>query len=390
MDSTLTQRRRFQGLGMIQKVGGWFSEKSDRLRYGEQEPLESYYASNEDEQAYGGMRADTPDNVFGMPDQRQETARTQPIDPFAGETKDYGGRVPYKSQKDMQAEQQRKMQEDVALQYGHPQGYAQQGNAAPPQGYGQAPGQNFSQQQGYASQPQARPTPVQAQQQAMPPNNVVQFPGTQRAPNGGIYAHIEYVVLLRNRNECKNVIEHIKANASVFLNMEFIASDSERQRCVDMLSGAAYTLGCMLNRISPRGIYLISSPTVCVVMDPAIEKFSAAPDVGGFARQNYEGARYSTPQQKAGYSASAQPQPQPARAPVDYGKTFQGGEPQQANAGFAVAQTSAYQAQNTQRREPMTFGSVMAGNATGTFQPIPAYVPGAQQSGAAQNQRYKQ
>ena len=60
--------------------------------------------------------------------------------------------------------------------------------------------------------------------------------------------------------------------------MEFIASDSERQRCVDMLSGAAYTLGCALNKISPRGIYLISSPSVRVVLDPAMQKFTAAPE----------------------------------------------------------------------------------------------------------------
>jgi FtsZ-interacting cell division protein YlmF len=79
--------------------------------------------------------------------------------------------------------------------------------------------------------------PQSPQQQS----NVLPFPGMIRGPEGNLYAHVEYIVLLRNRNECTKVIEYIKSNASVFLNMEFIANDSERQRCVDMLSGAAYT-----------------------------------------------------------------------------------------------------------------------------------------------------
>lgn len=147
-------------------------------------------------------------------------------------------------------------QAPVQPPYGQQQGYAQ------PQGYARQ--QSFPQQQaGYDRAPQQQGYGQQT-------SNVVPFPGMQRAADGSVYAHVEYIVLLRSRNECKDVIAYIKTNASVFLNMEFIASDSERQRCVDMLSGAAYTLGCALNKISPRGIYLISSPSVRVVLDPAM------------------------------------------------------------------------------------------------------------------------
>ena len=151
----------------------------------------------------------------------------------------------------------------------------------------QAAAQAAAQQRAQARQPVQQvqaPANGYAQQGYGPVNgNVVMFPGMQQAPEA--YTHVEYVVLLRSRNECKDVIGYIKTNASVFLNMEFIASDSERQRCVDMLSGAAYTLGCALNKISPRGIYLISAPTVKVVLDPAMQKAAAAPEAQGYARQ---------------------------------------------------------------------------------------------------------
>jgi len=134
----------------------------------------------------------------------------------------------------------------------------------------------------------------------------------------------------------------------VFLNMEYIASDSERQRCVDMLSGAAYTLGCALNKISPRGIYLISSPSVRVVMDPAMQKFTAAPEAQGYTQQQSRQHYEAEPQQA--YQQPEQEQ-QPHQQPV--GGTF----------------TTRFQAQSAQRM-PTSFGSVMAGNATGMYQPV--------------------
>ena len=324
-------------MGMFQKVGDWFSDKSDRFARRGTEEQGSYYASDEAEQAYGRMQG-AAEEYFDSQEMGNEVADNSGIDPFHRVGKDYGGRVPYQSKRDA-AEQQARAYgaaNQPRQEYNQPAAYSAQPE------YGQA-------QMGYIPPKQPEAMPQTAAQ-----SNVVPFPGMFRAPDGGTYAHMEYIVLLRSRNECIKVIEYIKTNASVFLSMEFIANDSERQRCVDMLSGAAYTLGCALNRISPRGVYLISSASVYVVIDPAMEKFTNASEMGTFARRSQEG--YGGRQPSAGY----QQQPQQ-------------GYPQQQAVSYAAApqqQSQAYYApQHTEKRAPVTFGNVMAGNVTASFQP---------------------
>ncbi len=304
-------------MGIFQKIGNWLSDKSDRF-----------------------IRGDVDENEFEQEqpeeEMQSEASVREPLDPFGRGEGEYGGRVPYRSRADLEREAQVKQQQ------------AQQAALQQQQQMMQQQAAYQQQQQAAYQQPQQMQQP--AYQQPQQNSNVVQFPGMQHnAQDGSVYAHVEYVVMLRSRQECKDVIAYIKSNASVFLNMEFIASDSERQRCVDMLSGAAYTLGCALNKISPRGIYLISSPSVRVVLDPAMQKFTAAPEAQGYtqqqSRQRYEGEQqpaYPQPEQEA------QPQ-QPA------GGTF----------------TTRFQAQSAQRM-PTSFGSVMAGNATGMYQPVNA------------------
>ena len=328
-------------MGIFRRIGDWLTEKSERFIRGESDGTGGYYGSPEAEQAYGGMGMGQEPVQDGM--EGEEAPRRQPLDPFGHGEGEYGGRVPYRSRYDLEREREAQQaaaqpqmppqQVPVQPAFGQQQGYAQ------PQGYARQ--QGYSQQQmGYDRAPQ------QSQQQGygQQMSNVVPFPGMQRAADGSVYAHVEYIVLLRSRNECKDVIAYIKTNASVFLNMEFIASDSERQRCVDMLSGAAYTLGCALNKISPRGIYLISSPSVRVVLDPAMQKFTAAPEAQGYARQHYEGDGY-----RYGYQQTAEAE---AQQPV---MGFSSGSP-----------TTRFQAQGTQRM-PVSFGSMMAGGATGAY-----------------------
>lgn len=317
-------------MGIFQKIGDWLSDKSDRFIRG------SAVEGNEFEQE--------------RPAQEQEAGNSgrEPLDPFGHGDGEYGGRVPYRSRADLEREAQMKQQaQQAAQQTMQQQQFVQQQMM-----------QQAMQQPAYQPPQQApRQQVQQPQQQAYPQqsSNVVRFPGMNSAQDGSVYAHVEYVVLLRSRQECKDVIAYIKSNASVFLNMEFIASDSERQRCVDMLSGAAYTLGCALNKISPRGIYLISSPSVRVVLDPAMQKFTAAPEAQGYAaqqtRQRYENEGYQQPQQQAAYR-----QPE------------QEAQPQQPAGGSF---TTRFQAQSAQRM-PTSFGSVMAGNATGMYQPAAA------------------
>ena len=336
-------------MGIFRRIGDWLTEKSERFIRGESDGTGGYYATREAEQAYGGMGMDQDPGQDGA--EGEEAPRRQPLDPFGHGEGEYGGRVPYRSRYDLErereAQQAAAQRQAPAQQPAQPQMPPQQAPVQPP--YGQQ--QGYAQPQGYARQqsfPQQQAGYDRAPQQqgyGQQTSNVVPFPGMQRAADGSVYAHVEYIVLLRSRNECKDVIAYIKTNASVFLNMEFIASDSERQRCVDMLSGAAYTLGCALNKISPRGIYLISSPSVRVVLDPAMQKFTSAPEAQGYARQHYEGDGY----RYGGYQQAAEP------------------EPQQPVAGFSSGSpTTRFQAQGTQRM-PASFGSMMAGGATGAY-----------------------
>lgn len=285
-----------------------------------------YYASPEAEQAYGGMRAERASAQDGGEDM---DGAHRGVDPFGNGESDYGGRVPYRSRYEMEREASRAAQPQQQAPYQQPATQGQMAQQQAPQGMPQQPMQ--------PQQPQAAQHAYRQQGYQQQSGNVVAFPGMQVSNDGSVFAHVEYIVLLRSRGECKDVIAYIKANASVFLNMEFIASDSERQRCVDMLSGAAYTLGCALNKISPRGIYLISSPSVRVVLDPAMQKFTAAPEAQGFVRQRYEG------ENQRAYAS----EPHEAQQPVS---GFSSGSP-----------TTRFQAQGAQR-VPTSFGSVMAGN----------------------------
>ncbi|MBP3646413.1 MAG: cell division protein SepF [Clostridia bacterium] len=299
-------------MGIFGKFGKWLTEKSNRFIRGEEDEMDMEFEEEEEE---------------------MESVR-EPLDPFGHGDGEYGGRVPYRSREDLEREreEQQMMKAQQRQQYAQPQA-AQQPQYQP---------QQYHQQPQY-QQPQQQ---YQQYQQGYQPQmgNVVTFPGMQQTPDGSTYAHVEYVVLLRSRNECKDVIAYIKSNASVFLNMEFIASDSERQRCVDMLSGAAYTLGCALNKISPRGIYLISSPSVRVVLDSAMQKFTATAE----------------PQQSFGHQRQEETSQQYQQ------------QAEQANESvMAGAYTTRFQAQAAQRM-PSSFGSVMAGNATGMYTPVAA------------------
>lgn len=328
-------------MGIFRRAGEWLNDRYYRFVRGEGDMPGGYYASPEAEQAYGGMGAE---RVAAQDGGEDIDNAHRGVDPFGNGESDYGGRIPYRSRFEVERDAARSAQLQQQASY---QQHAAQGQMT--QGMPQQPMQSQQPiQQQPMQQPQAAQHAYQQQGYQQPSSNVVAFPGMQVSNDGSVFAHVEYIVLLRSRGECKDVIAYIKANASVFLNMEFIASDSERQRCVDMLSGAAYTLGCALNKISPRGIYLISSPSVRVVLDPAMQKFTAAPEAQGFVRQRYEG------EPQRAYASEQQEAQQPVSG-------FSSGSP-----------TTRFQAQGAQRM-PASFGSVMAGN--------PAYTQSAAHTG---------
>ena len=358
---------------MFQKVNDWLSDRGGRFfRSGEagHNAGGAYYASQEAEQAYGGMGTAAQD-AEGLGD----TARTAAADTMNTEGNDpYGGRVPYRSQKDLQADAEMQRRREAEEQ-------ARQQQAA------------YQQQQQTQAYPQAS-----AQTAYQQPSNILPFPGMIRGPEGNLYAHVEYIVLLRSRNECTRIIEYIKANASVFLNMEFIANDSERQRCVDMLSGAAYTMGCKLNKISQRGIYLISSPNVRVMLDPAMQKFAATPESQGYVRPEYANpAAYQTGAPMAGYAAQAGGgyatgvQPQTPRYATG-ARTAAYANQTNATMGGYAAQTNAARpapvAAQTQQYAAQQAASYAAGGQTSPYaaQQAASYAAGGQTSQFAAQQ----
>ena len=142
--------------------------------------------------------------------------------------------------------------------------------------------EGYSNQEGYQSPyagsfaRQTQPQPKPPRQAAPTMEKVVPFPGVMSDAAGNPYVHELQILQLRDRDECRAIIEHLKNNCTVALNMDNIASDTEKQRCVDMLSGAAYTLNCNISRISTRGVYLITPESVRVQQDEATRRLNGA------------------------------------------------------------------------------------------------------------------
>ncbi|NLB91541.1 MAG: cell division protein SepF [Clostridiales bacterium] len=134
--------------------------------------------------------------------------------------------------------------------------YAQQLNQQPeqPQNMQSAYGYEYDQgQTGYAEE-----------------NNMVPFPGVSMDQLPQQLQNIQtQIIQLKSRETCKVIIEALRNNAAVLINMESIASDLEKQRCVDMLGGAAYTLNCQISKVSVKGVYMISPVNITIEMDEA-------------------------------------------------------------------------------------------------------------------------
>ena len=158
-----------------------------------------------------------------------------------------------------------------------PSGYTQQFQTPPAQqGYTQQFQGNY--QQGWGQQETwQQPAPQQV------PDNISFMPG-HYVDGSRAYAHVERITQLVSFQACYRIIEFMKNGESVIVNTESISNEAEVIRCIDMLSGAAYTLGCSITKITNiKRAYLISPPTVQVLADVYIRRMSD--------RRNEEGAR---------------------------------------------------------------------------------------------------
>ena len=193
---------------------------------------------------------------------------------------------------------------------------------------------------------------AQHQQQAQQPqqDNVVAFPGTFQAANGKAYRHVERAAQLVSREACYDIIDIMKNGESVVVNIESIQSAQEVQHCVDLLSGAAYTLGCSITKLSAQSkVYLIAPNTVQVLLDEYTQKINAgrsssrntrARTYAGQERRNYQGEqenRSAEPEQESRFARPSYPPRPNYRAPrqqdayYDENESYQ--EPQNAAYG---------------------------------------------------------
>ena len=109
-------------MGIFQKVSSWLSEKSDRLIRGSADHESGYYASRDAQDAYGGATIeDEMSQAAGETSERRE-----PLDPFGRGEGEYGGRVPYRSKRDLEMEAYQQQQAAYEQQKQAAQAAAQQ------------------------------------------------------------------------------------------------------------------------------------------------------------------------------------------------------------------------------------------------------------------------
>ena len=247
-------------------------------------------------------------------------------------------------------------------------GYTQQFQSAPAStGYTQQfqtpPATAYTQQfQNYAQAPQWQQPPVQQPQPApqQAPDNISFMPGNY-VDGSRAYVHVERITQLVSFQACYRIIEFMKNGESVIVNTESIPNEAEVIRCIDMLSGAAYTLGCSITKITNiKRAYLISPPTVQVLADVFIKRMSDRRNEDGMRRRT---GRYADePSRSYGEDTYTAPQAQGYAPQQSY-------EPQQMAAGYGsyaggqdFGQTSAYQGGSSTFG---TYGSFAAGGSYG-------------------------
>jgi|GEM_PF-6434995 len=138
------------------------------------------------------------------------------------------------------------------MAYGNATGYQSAATYQPTGGY-QQPAGGYQQPTGYQpangyQQPTGYPPAGEYAPQQPPASNITYpaFPGASE----GTKLPLIRITQLHSVQQCYRIIEFMRDREVLVVNTEPIASDQEVQRCVDMISGAAFTLSCSLTRIT--------------------------------------------------------------------------------------------------------------------------------------------
>lgn len=143
-------------------------------------------------------------------------------------------------------------------------GYQQPMNGWTQQQHAYDPGYGY---QAGAFQPQGMNATGYVQPQGNQiPNNISYMPNSFAGDDRQGYRHVERVAVVTTVSACYRLIEFMRNSESVIVNTEQISDAAENQRCLDLLYGAAYTMGCSFTRIAGKSIYLIAP--ACVMVKP--------------------------------------------------------------------------------------------------------------------------
>lgn len=148
-----------------------------------------------------------------------------------------------------------------------------------PQQSGFMPQQNaYQQSQGGFAQQQAQPAPEQkgfAQQQvpqqvsgqsgSVNMGQMHYMPGQFVHEDGIAYTHVERLAQPLSSSSCFRLIDFMRNGESIIVNTELIQDERENSHCLDLLYGAAFTMGYTFTKISRMRIYLISPANICVL-----------------------------------------------------------------------------------------------------------------------------
>ncbi|MDD2647599.1 MAG: cell division protein SepF [Eubacteriales bacterium] len=170
-------------------------------------------------------------------------------------------------------------QPDASRQYAQPQynqDFAQQQYGQYTRPYQPVPDAPAAQNAQYApyAPPQKQPQAADYRQQYQPmqqapvqtEDNSVNFPIQPEVQTPTIS-----IAMVQRIDEVHTIIEHMRDERCVFLNMEPIATNpAEMQRCIDVLRGAIYALQCGMQKISQHG-YIVWPSSMKVMLDERIK-----------------------------------------------------------------------------------------------------------------------
>ena len=112
-------------------------------------------------------------------------------------------------------------------------------------------------------QPQ-QPAPQPQVQQSPIPDNISYMPGGIIGRDGKEYLHTVRIAQITGVPDCYLLMQSMRNNESVIVNLDLVPDTAEIDRCLDLLFGACYALQCQFNHVSTRNIYLLTPGTVQV------------------------------------------------------------------------------------------------------------------------------